>query len=216
MKKYDLDFVKQMIHDPKKPISELLNGNKLDSSKVREAFNIKEKDEMGIYSFWWIGDEKELPNRRPIVINGPGHQPVNLHWDIEDFPTECRQKSGNGCFPLYVGKTTKFVGRLSLHLSLGIKDWKSHPSKKGEKLKEHLVGGLKKHTTSCQFRSGLEHLFPDSDFDTIIGLLKNVAISFHCIPKAGKLDRHDIKDRFYVEDLAVGYYRPWFNVDSER
>ncbi len=46
--------------------------------------------------------------------------------------------------------------------------------------------------------------------------LENVTLSFFPFPKVPQEIRSDVSERFYLEDLAIGYYRPWFNVDSER
>lgn len=66
---------------------------------------------------------------------------------------------------------------------------------------------LVKRTSGCQFRAGVEHLF------------KNKGMSFH--DELGKFgvsffSEPDFIQRFYMEDLAIGYYRPWFNLDCER
>ena len=67
---------------------------------------------------------------------------------------------------------------------------------------------LVKRTSSCQLRAGIEHLFKNKTRSSLEEKLKHFGISFY--PET------DFINRFYLEDLAIGYYRPWFNLDSER
>jgi hypothetical protein len=65
-------------------------------------------------------------------------------------------------------------------------------------------------TTSCQVRDRLDRLFPDLP-DTRSLALDNLALSYARIEGTGAF-----VERFFLEDLAVGMFRPIFNVDSER
>ena len=69
---------------------------------------------------------------------------------------------------------------------------------------------VKPKTTSCQLRAGIEHIFPNEhkprDF-----ILNNVWLYF--LEIRGK---ESVSERFYLKDFAIGYLKPWFNLDSER
>jgi len=65
-------------------------------------------------------------------------------------------------------------------------------------------------TTTCQLRSGIDHLFPRAP-NTRELMLKNVGLSFVRLDGDG-----EAANRFYLEDMAIGLMRPPFNVDVER
>ena len=221
-KNVGLQAVLKMISKPPVKLKDLLTNGKLDHEKVKKKILLDNSNEMGVYFFWWTKGKHELPPRKKVVLKGPHKAPdpenpaashVTVYWDLSDFPKECEDKE---MYPLYIGKTTRFPNRLSLHLSLGRKGiWRDQFKEgdiPGDRLEHHM---LRKHTTSCQFRSGFEHLF-DCEKLGLENLFEQVSISFFPFPLVDEKDRSDVKERFYVEDLAVGYYRPWFNVDSER
>jgi hypothetical protein len=211
-----LEFVREMIDMPAIQLSNLIPNGRLDKSKARQKFDVTQNGEMGIYVFWWHG-EKDLPARTSIVLKGPkrdneAEDLLPLFWDLEDFPLECQKQQR---FPLYIGKTTKFVNRLSMHLAMSTHPWKA------VNLEDWVPDDMRKRmlykpTTSCQFRSGFEHLFGNPNKDRLYLLFERVFVSFFPIPLVSAQDRSDVKQRFYLEDLAIGFYRPWFNVDSER
>ncbi len=149
-----------------------------------------------IYGFWLIHTSIDLENlHREVSIKGPkrdGDQRKIFHceWDWVYDSTRIL---------LYVGKTTKFKTRLGLHLKLGTQ------STKWERYKLKLY----KPTTSCQLRSGIEHIIQKNHPVDGLKFVKNhLHVSY--------IEETNFAKRFYIEDLAIGLGRPWFNLDSER
>jgi hypothetical protein len=150
----------------------------------------------GLYSFWWLGSRKLLMNAQcNVTLKGPGEKPIYLRYD-DWFPAELPH-----C-PLYIGKSTNLKKRISQHILIKTKSRIYPKTKNFEKVKPK--------TSSCQLRTGIEHIFPCED-EPLSLIMKNVGISFCELPEA-----RNVADRFYLEDYAIGYYRPWFNLDSER
>ncbi|RHX78776.1 hypothetical protein [Leptospira yasudae] len=151
----------------------------------------------GLYAFWWIGNVEVLKNsERKIELSGPRKIRIPVEFELSWIPREIKG------IPLYIGKNARNLkSRVKQHLLLGAN---YHVHKKIENEKS------KPKTTSCQLRLGIEHLFPNEveirDF-----LLANVGITY--IELNGS---ENTVDRFFLEDLAIGLFRPWFNVDSER
>jgi len=154
----------------------------------------------GIYAFWWTGSQKLLRSKqcnRDLVLYGPAGSEVHLlidnHW--------LGLKTGLP-IPLYVGKSARNISkRVGLHLKLG----SQRLLRRGKRVRKQ-----KAPTTSCQLRTGIEHLFP-MVVDTRSLVLDNVGFSYV------ELDGDDhAANRFYLEDLAIGLMRPPFNVDVER
>lgn len=147
----------------------------------------------GVYSFYWTGIDDEIPkNRRSATYKGKMGTDVTLPWKFSKKRPLC----------LYVGKTSDFPYRLSLHIKAGTisNEWYD-----GEvMLRENRVY---KPTTSCQLRSGIEHLFVDSK-DGLKQIHDHVAFRFEPIG-------NDV-NRFYRECELIGKLRPWFNLDVER
>lgn len=154
----------------------------------------------GVYVFWWTGDRNIMRSpscNRKLELLGPGEKPVLLEIDDEwlglstDLPV-----------PLYVGKNAGSIAkRIGQHLLLG-----------SERILP-LGGGVKKvkrPTTSCQLRAGVEHLFPH-EVDTRSLMIENVGLSYVVLH-----DDNHAANRFYLEDLAIGLMRPPLNVDIER
>ena len=152
----------------------------------------------GLYAFWWTGKNEALLEKYVTIHTQIGDK--DIRWLKEDFLKICLQKNK---LPLYIGKTSNFQNRISQHLCLGTETWKKQSH-----------GRLYKKTTSCQFRSGIEHLFNYQGLKKNIEIFKNITLSF--VPIANDKRGEGIKNRFYLEDLAIGYFRPWFNVDGER
>jgi hypothetical protein len=166
----------------------------------------------GLYAFVWVGPEVLKDN---VVLNlkgkklkdDVGHAQHQVVWRLSDFPEECHAA---GRFPLYIGKTTTLFNRVKQHLHLSKEDWmdsRREYRKAESKDVAYQQGFLHKHSTACQFRSGMQHLYP-LDKAGFIAKLANIELCF--------MPSSDVQDRFYLEDLAIGYFRPWFNVDSER
>jgi hypothetical protein len=172
--------------EPVRPIKDLFNGQKI---------NLPE--EAGVYVFWWLGNKELLMNsNRNQVLKGPGEKPVPITF--EDWWPEYLE---HPC--LYVGKTTNIKKRFSLHLKRGCKGRLHTIPKTNEKQKAV--------TTSCQLRYGIEHLFPYHE-EPLDLIFESVGFSFISDFSKG----NPTVERFFTEDLLVGQYRPWFNIDSER
>lgn len=190
------------------PHEDLLGKNPKELSTIRIR---------GLYALWWLGDWQELlkGNTRVELVTSRGVKDVTLIWGTAGIPGYCLEKNQ---FPLYIGKTTNLLQRLSQHLALKTENWYK-PMKKvqlvagkaEEQNIEPVEGRLYKRTNLSQFRSGVEHLFKGMDQNIIELIRENVGITF--VPIA---EREDVSRRFYYEDFAIGYYKPWFNVDSER
>ena len=150
----------------------------------------------GVYAFWWIGDRaKLLQSNRHIILKGPRELPVNVEYR-DWWPEEAK-------FPcLYVGKSTNIKKRFSLHIKRKSLGRLHHPVEGNFKAKPW--------TTSCQLRFGVEHIFPleTNPLDLIEG---NIGFSYNTT-----FSDNAIAERFFEENRLIGYYRPWFNIDSER
>ncbi|WP_080952039.1 GIY-YIG nuclease family protein [Aliivibrio fischeri] len=172
--------------EPVRLIKDLFNGQKI---------NLPE--DAGVYVFWWLGDKDLLMNsNRTQILKGPGDRSVSItfeNWWPEFLDYPC----------LYVGKTTNIKKRLSLHLKRGSKGRLHTIPKSNEKLKAV--------TTSCQLRYGIEHIFPDHE-DPLELIFSSVGFSYITNFSEG----NPTVERFFTEDLLIGQYRPWFNIDSER
>jgi hypothetical protein len=158
--------------------------------------SIELPEDPGVYAFWWVGPRDVLMTaNRHIRLKGPGERPVDVEYK-DWWPEELVYPA------LYVGKTTNIKKRFSLHIKRGCSRrlHKAHP----ENVK------AKPCTSSCQLRFGIEHVFPNEQ--------NPLNIIFHCVGFSYRTDFADnaIAERFFVEDLLVGTWRPWFNIDSER
>ncbi len=103
-----------------------------------------------------------------------------------------------------MGKATSIIKRLKQHFLFSVTsdEWISTTFSKVD-------GGIAKRNTSSQVRAGIEHLYlNDKLAKNLNDKLANIGIS--------SIIDINFKERFYLEDLAIGYYRPWFNLDSER
>ena len=179
------------------PVSHLLEKEPtpiLDFLVNRNQYN-----HPALYVFWWIGNRIILENsNRKIVLKGPklgkyaSHKSVNVEWILP--------KEDGTPIALYVGKTTNLTKRVNLHLRMGSENHKIVDDNK-----------IKAHTTSCQLRYGLDHLFRQREVP-IKEILTHIGVSYE------KTDETDgaVMDRFYNENFLIGLLRPWFNVDTER
>ncbi len=162
-----------------------------------KSIYIKKKillDSIGaVYSFWWMGKKSILiSSNKKIRVKGPGGKYVVVEYK-DLFPKEITY------IPLYIGKTTNLKRRISEHLLFGTSERAHCCSKNFKKVKPR--------TTSCQLRSGIEHIFPDEKHSKYF-ILENVGLSF--------VKEKEIEKRFYLENFAIGYLKPWINLDSER
>lgn len=180
-------------------IGDLIPSKTIYKEAICKAIGIENKQDknlQGVYAFWWIGDMTELMSlNRGFKLKGIAGKDVDAEWKTEQEPP----------IPLYIGKTTNSQQRLRQLLELGItsENWYDEFDHSKEIAGEH----LNKRTTACQFRTGMEHLYYDTKkaYDSI---KENVGLSFLPIVY--------FQERFYLEDLAIGVLRPWFNLDSER
>jgi hypothetical protein len=154
----------------------------------------------GVYVLWWRNTAAHffdaLQNR---VLHFLGPHGVAIAWEV----TLARLHTAeNGFLPLYVGKNAANLGgRLGQHLKL--KTARTVPM-------SATAGVCTRMTTSCQVRDRLDRLFPELP-DTRPLALDNLALSYM------RVDGPDsFVERFFLEDLAIGLFRPIFNVDSER
>jgi len=181
-------------------------------------------NESGVYVFWWIGNVNELKKlNRELIITGKNlkndkkYIKINWNWNLE-----------NEKVCLYVGKTTTILNRLKQHLYNYIEyfEWydnnwlnkikeikKNNPKIEVNKLKQMLY----KRNTSCQFRAGIEHLFKvekekDRNINIIQKIKQNIGFSYYLVNDKN----NGVAKRFFLEDLAIAIFKPWFNVDSER
>ena len=154
-------------------------------------------DSPGVYAFWWLGGKDELLNANTcITLKGPGEKPVTIQYG-DWWPNELKYPC------LYVGKSTNIKSRFSQHICNGTNGLiNESPNKMNEKVKPK--------TTSCQLRSGIEHVFK-YEANPLKLIHKNVGFSYEVIN-----GDNAIVERFFKEDLLIGKWRPWFNIDSER
>ncbi len=149
-----------------------------------------------VYAFWWIAPKaKMLAGNRHIVLKGPNGRPVDVEykdWWPSGLVYPC----------LYVGKSTNIKNRFSLHIKRG-----SH----GRLHEAHPLSiKAKLHTSSCQLRFGIEHVFP-AEQSPLNVIFESVGFSYRT-----DFPKNAIAERFFEEDRLVGVWRPWFNIDSER
>ena len=149
----------------------------------------------GIYVFWWIGEKQDLlSGNTKISLKGPGGKTVLVKyndWWEEELPYPC----------LYIGKSTNIKNRFSQHI------------KRGTKGRLHIITNHDKinpYTTSCQLRYGIEHVFNKHNNPLEI-IYHKVGFSYY-----SGFQENEVAERFFMEDLLIGKWRPWFNIDSER
>jgi hypothetical protein len=167
--------------------------------RVRDLFDRSKTGipaEPGVYAFWWCGERaKILSGSLTLRLKGPKGNVVTVmygDWWPKDLPYPC----------LYVGKSTNLRARFRLHIKNG------SPGRLHDAHPEHHKA--EPRTTSCQLRWGIEHVFPD-ELDPLTLIHQNVGFSW-----STDFRENAVAERFYAEDLLVGTWRPWFNIDSER
>ncbi len=166
---------------------------KIYSSAAKETL----PDRPGVYAFWWLGIKEDLLNANTeIMVKGPSEKPVLIEYK-DWWPTELEYPC------LYVGKSTNIKKRFSMHIRNGTKGrMHESPNEMNEKVKPK--------TTSCQLRFGIEHVFKNENHPLKL-IHENVGFSYQVID-----GDNSIVERFFREDLLIGKWRPWFNIDSER
>lgn len=148
-----------------------------------------EDDIKGLYVFWYNNhDQKAIGLNRAYSVAGPNGMLEQITWDWN-------LEKDRIC--LYIGKSTNIKKRISLHLLLGTK-----------RLYDGDETMLKKKTTACQLRSGFEYLYLRNNVDLFEEIQDRIELSYTVEP--------DFIKRFFYEDMLIGSWRPWFNVDSER
>ena len=171
-----------------KPLSHYVTFNE---NKIR--YTNTPDNETGLYAFWLMNNDGIADKlNRSLKIKGPGNELYSFTWDWN---------VDEKYILVYVGKTTTFKSRLAQHLKLKTFSWKVPEDKTSPY----------KPTTSCQLRTGIEHLLIRNTQPANLGLdfiRERIQVSY--IPLDG------LGNRFFAEDLAIGKGKPWFNVDSER
>jgi hypothetical protein len=202
----DVQFHSQMNMNLKK-LSEKLGIMKFDPIPVMEVagkphqldWSIQNKpDFAGVYAFWWKHGRDHLwktIQNRTVAFYGVGGEngKLELLKITKEHFTEF-----DGRVPLYIGKSVRIAPRIGQHLLLKTK--RAVPLNKG-------ADKSKRKTSSCQMRDRMDRLLHHEE-DTRDIILKNLALSF--------VQVDDWVDRFFLEDLAIGLYRPLFNLDCER
>lgn len=201
-------------------IKKIENNLKKLRENIVELKDIDLSNKSGIYAFWLLKQYDTKLLHKEVSFKGPGKQIVKTEWqDYIALNTKYR------C--LYISKTTKLKNRISWHLMNGTYTWYDIGDMT-PKLKDKYKKISKKHKSTdfifkrnsqCQFRAGFEYLFKNKAFDDKRKeiLMTDIGLSFLEIKRENYngLDK-SINERFYLEDLAIGYFRPWFNLDSER
>lgn len=192
--------------NPSVPISNKMCFT-LESVMTQDVLN-GISDKAGIYAFWLDKRKVDLSKfNLTVEITGKkrkgGRQFHSIIWDWnldKEF------------IPLYIGKSTVIGKRIRQHLdAYSVTDWFENAPKNPKNLL------FRRKSTVNQFRAGLEQLFrgtnlKKNNISTLEYMQKSIFITYLELGSEETL----ISDRFYLEDFAIGYYKPWFNVDSER
>lgn len=164
-----------------------------------------------VYAIWWEGDTnllrqlnrkanvkgKKISTKEKQQLGFSQNSDYLIHPNEWDFDMELNLEKP--C--LYVGKTHSIKKRIKLHLLSTKEQYFDSINEKDDNI-------VFKSNTSSQVRAGIEHLFRNLREYKLDDKLLNFSLSYFF--------ENDFKERFYLEDLAVGYFRPWFNLDSER
>lgn len=162
--------------------------------------NLPEKP--GVYAFWWMGERMDLLSaNREIILAGPGGDDIKIVY--EDW---WHQKRDYPC--LYIGKSTNIKNRFSKHLRRGSKERLHYIADDNRKVKPV--------ATTCQLRHGIEHVFKNHT-NPLDLIMENVGFSYILdFSENTDYSKNQVVVRFFMEDLLIGKWRPWFNIDSER
>ena len=159
---------------------------------IRKSRPIELPKNAGVYAFWWIGKNQELLESNTVIQLTDQKEEGKVtykNWQPRDLYYPC----------LYVGRSTNIRRRFSQHIVPNTKE-RLHRIPKDNK-KQTLA------KTSCQLRYGIEHIFKN-DKNPMDIIDNKVGFSFCTISRT--------EDRFYKENLLIGTWKPWFNVNSER
>ncbi len=182
------------------------------------------ENKTGIYAFWWIKDKELLLKSNLDItllgkIENKKQTQIKYKWQLENYELP---------IALYIGKTTNLQGRIKGHLAKNVnwENWYLTQKTITRNNEKHTITGeehskknfIYKINTVCQFRAGLQHILKSNqNINRLEDTYKFLGISFIEIPsQTDEPIDYSVGDRFYMEDLAIGYYRPLFNVDSER
>lgn len=155
-------------------------------------------DFAGVYAFWWKHGRDHLwktIQNTTVAFHGVGgvNGKLELLKITKEHFTEFDKR-----VPLYIGKSVSIATRVGQHLLLQTK--RAVPLNKGAEKS-------KRKTSACQVRDRMDRLLHEME-DPRKLILDNLALSFIEVEKW--------ETRFFLEDLAVGLYRPLFNLDCER
>lgn len=179
---------------------------------------IQDLSNSGIYSIWWTSSDIHIESlHRQVKLQGKVRNKKEKEtnpdddnrFQIHEHKWECDLTDQKIC--LYVGKSSNIKNRIAQHLLISLEsdNWYTPYSiRKSNKIPDLKSDFLVKRTSSCQVRAGIEHLFKKSPPSTIEDKLKHFKLSY--------ILEERFSERFFLENLAIGYYRPWFNLDSER
>jgi hypothetical protein len=197
----------------------------------------------GVYCFWWKeeGNEHKLPENTCALFQGASigvkkianvkkYGVPHVERGTKYYREVCGPLKGKLPVPcplegyacLYVGKTAKDGGitsRVGQHVCSGTltrSKYLYYRPKEKLSFKQHSYDQpgpdyIKKKGTVSQFRAGLEYLFRmEAEGFAYARMKDSVYVSW--------VDDEALtfRDRFYLEDLAIGLFHPWFNLDSER
>jgi hypothetical protein len=220
-------------------ISQLLNKPRpLYTDGARVAL----PERNGVYCFWWkveandhrlpadarayfqgshLSAEKVKTGEHDVVVSRKERFYKLLDGPLKGTVPPIASQKGYVC--LYVGKTGRDKGiksRIAEHLAIKSKNreaylkyqrYKNAPITQ-QAYPENGASLILKRNTMSQLRAGLEYIFrhhEDSSFAR--QRIEDSIYITYCVD-----DDHDFRDRFYLEDLAIGLFHPWFNLDSER
>lgn len=197
----------------------------------------------GVYCFWWKikNNEYQLPENTDALFQGAYVGEVRIAEEViaEDqlirkngraYRRLCGSLHGvtlapcslDGYVCLYVGKSDELkgvYGRVGKHVCSGTSTRSAYLNYKLSEnapvtQQEYEGDGprqILKRNTSSQFRAGLEYIFRDKPDNYAFARMRDsVYVSWVSD------DAMTFRDRFYLEDLAIGLFHPWFNLDSER
>jgi hypothetical protein len=180
--------------------------NFIKNNKVsKESLSLQFQLNKGVYALWMM---KDMEFELNLSVEFKGTRNSDPPYEKSKFLTNSNVEDYQ-C--LYVGKSSNFAQRISMHLMMDTPEYYAKPETSNDYIKrwEKNKNQILKRNSQCQFRAGFEHIIRNSGLkDTRELMIKSIGLTF--IPITA------FEERFYFEDLAIGYYKPWFNLDSER
>lgn len=196
----------------------------------------------GIYAFWWKLGGVALPHETSVFVQGPNSTKAAAQAGLIPFRCKTNYETGKvsyalqqegklqgvtpppylpeGYVCLYVGKSTNVFSRVGSHVCANTRSRSTYLTYKDK----FVVDDSIPHTynaegpdyilmkdTQSQFRAGLEYIFRHEDESYAFDRMKD-SVYISSVATEG----NTFRDRFYLEDLAIGIFHPWFNLDSER